>query len=317
MKIFGYIALKNKLNHSSISLTKNISKTTMKTLNIRVIELICSEKLSSTNSFQVCCHTSLDLDKISKIKILSNDKDSSAGYKGDKPIQFEIPTQKEEFIYVYLKRHRLLLKDEVLGKLSLPMSWFPTNHIVREWFPFKASPVAKDGGMILLDVHFDARNVNPFMAPFAALRVYPNWTRPTLTENADYPIIPPIVYIIPSTISNQNAQPTPPSQPYQYPPQGHIYAPQYYPMPTNSQPPPYSQQMPPPPHNPDMNDSKLNKLSSDSESEKEKSTTENQSAYTNPYYQPPNNDSMPQFAMPAYPPVETNQYPSNYQATVF
>ncbi|OHT11312.1 hypothetical protein TRFO_19294 [Tritrichomonas foetus] len=175
----------------------------MTTLNIKIIELITEEKYTSMNPLQVFINTSSKNDrgntsynsKITKLKICK----SSAGnvLKCDKSIQYEIVTQRNSFINVELKRHRVIIADDSLGNVLLPLEWFPTNHVVREWFPIHNKNTNKDS-MILLDVHVDRRKVMPFMAPFATLRVLPCWQRPTLTEHNDFPVIPPIVYIIQS-----------------------------------------------------------------------------------------------------------------------
>lgn len=191
----------------------------MPTLNIRIVELLTQEKHTSINSFHVLLHTSNHPNKITKMKITSN-KNGNVLHC-EKNVSLFIPNQIGNYIYLDLKRYHFVISDDLIGQLVLPLDWFPTNHVVREWFPFVQSGNFM-GGMILLDIHVDARNVDPFMAPFTALRVFPCWKRPTLCENSEIPIIPPIVYIVSpqqpsySNETNQTQQQAlePPSQQY-------------------------------------------------------------------------------------------------------
>lgn len=176
----------------------------MPSIHIRIIELLTKEKHSSINSFHVLAHASSNPTQVFKLKI-SKDKYSNV-LSGDKPSSMPIFSQINNYLCIDFKRFHLITKDDLIGQLVLPLEWFPTNHIVREWFPIQRSTDCQVG-MILLDVHIDSRNVAPFMAPFATLRVFPMWKKPTFGENCEIPVIPPVVYIISpneNTFSNQN-----------------------------------------------------------------------------------------------------------------
>lgn len=194
----------------------------MLTVHIKVIELLTQEKHTSMNPLNIfaVCSGALDT-KLFKLKIVKGKDDNAL--KCQKSILYNLPTQNKNFLCLELKRHRVIVADDNLGKLTLPLSWFPTNHVVREWFPFKAASKKVKDAMILLDVHVDARKAAPFMAPFASLRVFPCWNRPTQTINSDFPISPPMVYVITSAeqrtiplqqlrmmVSQQQINPAPP-----------------------------------------------------------------------------------------------------------
>ena len=194
----------------------------MLTVHIKVIELLTQEKHTSMNPLNIfaVCSGALDT-KLFKLKIVKGKDDNAL--KCQKSILYNLPTQNKNFLCLELKRHRVIVADDNLGKLTLPLSWFPTNHVVREWFPFKAASKKVKDAMILLDVHVDARKAAPFMAPFASLRVFPCWNRPTQTINSDFPISPPMVYVISSAeqrtiplqqlrmmVSQQQINPAPP-----------------------------------------------------------------------------------------------------------
>lgn len=169
----------------------------MLTLNIKIIELLTEEKHTSINPLNIFffCHGANNT-KFFKSKITKNKNDNTLTCQ--KPIFYELMTQNNNDLVLELKRHRVIVSDDALGKLTLPLSWFPTNHVVREWFPFKAASKKIKNAMVLLDIHVDSRKVTPFMAPFATLRVFPCWKRPTQTINSDFPVPPPMVYVLSS-----------------------------------------------------------------------------------------------------------------------
>lgn len=169
----------------------------MMALNFKIIELITEEKRSSVNHLYVNVRKSEGPNvKLTKLKMLTNKKNNNL--RNDKTVTFDLATQNNMFLYLEIKRHRVIVSDDLIGKLTLPLEWFPTNHVVREWFPFKQASKKNKSVMILLDIHVDARKVPPFMAPFATLRVLPCWKRPTQTENVDFPVHPPMVYVLSS-----------------------------------------------------------------------------------------------------------------------
>lgn len=169
----------------------------MMTLHIKIIELLTEEKHTSMNPLNIffLCNGAINT-KFFKLKITKNKNDNTL--QCQKAISYDLSTQNNCDLVIELKRHRVIVSDDALGKLTLPLSWFPTNHVVREWFPFKAASKKIKSAMVLLDIHVDSRKATPFMAPFATLRVFPCWKRPTQTMNSDFPVPPPMVYVLSS-----------------------------------------------------------------------------------------------------------------------
>ncbi|KAK8896123.1 hypothetical protein M9Y10_014016 [Tritrichomonas musculus] len=203
----------------------------MPVLNIRIVELMTQEKKSAINYLHFLTHTNDNPNKIIKMKITTNKKGNVQIC--EKPISLNIGIQKNNFIHMDFKRHRMLISDDLLGRVVLPLDWFPTNHVVREWFPISKKARGVCDTMILLDVHVDSRNVQPFMAPFATLKVVPSWQRPTLCENSEIVVNPPVIYVIsppPNYVSQTNHNPnTPPHYETYQQNQGYPCYPQFVP----------------------------------------------------------------------------------------
>lgn len=166
----------------------------MPVLNIRIVELMTKERRSSINYLYTFVHTSDTQNKMIKLRITTNKKGNVLVC--EKQISFKIEYQSDNYLYFDFKRHRMLISDDLLGRLVLPLDWFPTNYVVREWFPISKQGKGNEEAMILLDIHVDHRNVQPFMAPFSTMKVIPSWERPRLTENAEVAANPPVVYVI-------------------------------------------------------------------------------------------------------------------------
>lgn len=154
-----------------------------KTLNIRIVELLSKEKRTSINFLYFLTHTTGNEHKEAKMKITTNK--SGKILICEKPIAFNIESQLNNTIYMNFKRHRFIISDDLIGEVVLPLNWFPSNHIVREWFPIVTKNNGHSGGMVLLDIHVDCRGADPFMAPFAHLNIRPTWRNPELNENAE------------------------------------------------------------------------------------------------------------------------------------
>jgi hypothetical protein len=89
--------------------------------------------------------------------------------------------------------------NRMVGRCGLPLDWFPTNRIVREWFPMTlqaCSPFGEIKTWVLLDVHVEDRKVPKFKTAFANLRVIPNWRRPA-DADAECVAPPQVVFVIP------------------------------------------------------------------------------------------------------------------------
>jgi hypothetical protein len=97
--------------------------------------------------------------------------------------KFQIGHHDTDYFVLTLERRRIFSRNDPLATCSLPLSWFPVDRVVRDWFPMietGASPTP-DGSsttMVLLDIHLDSRRVPEFRASFAPLRVIVTWPRP-------------------------------------------------------------------------------------------------------------------------------------------
>jgi hypothetical protein len=112
--------------------------------------------------------------------------------------RFSLPSQMSECLSLTLKKHRFFGANLMVAQCALPLDWFPTNRIVREWFPMTVAPYQMGTEvpvMILLDIHIDTRAAKAFRAAFANLRVVPNWPKPD--DCRDSPAPPQVVYVVP------------------------------------------------------------------------------------------------------------------------
>lgn len=115
-----------------------------------------------------------------------------------------IPSQASECLSLTLKKRRIFGANRIIGQCALPLEWFPTNRVVREWFPMTdgAYQVGSDvPAMVYLDVHVENRDAKPFMAAFSNLRVVPDWPRPD--QARDSPAPPQVVYVLPEQTAGQ------------------------------------------------------------------------------------------------------------------
>jgi hypothetical protein len=164
----------------------------MTTVHVRVVELRTSE-----------AHT-----RINKLLLFFETRSSPKPFRGDVEVgtplhcegawTFSVLNQSSEFLAITLKRRRFFSADEVIAKCVLPLTWFATNRMVREWFPMvnESDQSGADlRAMIRLDVHIDTRFAEQFMAAFANLRVIPTWARPSENEDAS-PAPPQVVYVV-------------------------------------------------------------------------------------------------------------------------
>jgi hypothetical protein len=111
---------------------------------------------------------------------------------------FSIPSQMSECLSLTLKKRRFFGANRRVAQCALPLDWFPTNRVVREWFPMTLGQYqmgAEVPVMILMDIHIDTRSAKAFRAAFANLRVVPNWPRPDNGRNSPAP--PQVVYVVP------------------------------------------------------------------------------------------------------------------------
>jgi hypothetical protein len=79
-----------------------------------------------------------------------------------------------------------------VASVSLPLSWFPVDQTVVDWFPLRASAALQYGVFAQLRVHVVKRfDLPPFTAPLGTLLVLPAWNRP------GRPAIPPTPFFWP------------------------------------------------------------------------------------------------------------------------
>jgi hypothetical protein len=164
----------------------------MSTLWARVLELRTDEKHGRMNKLKLFAETR-------STKAIRLDVEGDTFLTGQGFWSFRVPSQANEYLSIALKKTYLFHKDKIIGRTHLPLDWFPTNRIVREWFPMTAEndgdgPEAKT--MICLDIHIDTRGARKFKAAFSNLRVIPTWIRP-LEMVTDGPAPPQVIYVIP------------------------------------------------------------------------------------------------------------------------
>lgn len=215
----------------------------MPLVHIRVIELKCNETRNKVNYFFVNFHTDTHPDVNQKLSIDICQKNSKVLSSCAKSVSLNVDNFSQNQLYVNLKRHRMIISDDDVGKVVIPLKWFPRRKVVREWFPLTSAGKLKktlmdningltnsnqnkpmdrnqeieynDGSeslMLLLDIHLAKKNEKPFMAPFSAMKVLPSWKKPLLLQGSEFPPVPTTSYIV----GNQpDANKNPDIPPYQ------------------------------------------------------------------------------------------------------
>lgn len=115
---------------------------------------------------------------------------SSSNTKCSRVWNLETKNRANTSIELTLKCHKFLQGDTEVAKLQIPMSWLPSNSVVREWYPFKFScNDYKKGKQIMaeIEIHSNENNSKPFQAPQANLLVNPAWDRPGKPNQAPPP----------------------------------------------------------------------------------------------------------------------------------
>jgi hypothetical protein len=78
-------------------------------------------------------------------------------------------------------------QDLELGRVVLPLSWFPSGKVVRTAYPL-ATPQTETSPMMAVDVHIMNRKDEPFKATAGQLRVAPTWSvPPSLADDVEQP----------------------------------------------------------------------------------------------------------------------------------
>ncbi|OHS93851.1 hypothetical protein TRFO_02378 [Tritrichomonas foetus] len=80
-------------------------------------------------------------------------------------------------IEIILKSKKWFHGETEVGRLHCPLTWFPTNAIVTDWFPLVDSMHDKKF-MVELSIHVSEQPAKPFHAHTGALLVIPAWDRP-------------------------------------------------------------------------------------------------------------------------------------------
>jgi hypothetical protein len=189
----------------------NLISLRMATVFVRVLELRTDESHSRLNKLILFAETS------SSKKPLRETVRGDSFLKCDGFWKFEIPSQSNETLNIVLKKRHIFSRNKTLGRCVLPTTWFPTNRVVREWYPMieESEPQGSDSStMILLDVHIDTKRAKKFKAMFSNLRVIPTWQRP-VDEFAECPAPPQVIYVI-----QDQLQPQGPAQPPRFVPVG-------------------------------------------------------------------------------------------------
>ena len=219
----------------------------MPVVHIRVVEVKCNETKNRINYFFVNFYTNAKPNNIQKLSIDIAQKNSKVMSSCSKSITLDVDNYGQNQLYVQLKRHRMIISDDDVGKVVIPLKWFPRRKIVREWFPLTSAgklkktlmdnineisnssqnkgvnnnngekPELDDGSeslMLLLDIHIAKKKDKPFIAPFSSMKVLPSWKRPLLLQGSEFPPVPPVAYIVGRTPSNSNDDSIPPHQSY-------------------------------------------------------------------------------------------------------
>jgi hypothetical protein len=164
----------------------------MTTLWVRVLDLRADEKHSKVNKLRLVAET-----RTCK-KPVRLDVQGDALLTVESHWKFSISSQSAETLSLELRKRCLLRSDKLVGKCILPLAWFPTNHVVREWFPMTLENQTEGldaKTMILLDVHVDAQGAKKFKAAFSNLRVIPTWMRPA-DQFSECPAPPQVIFVI-------------------------------------------------------------------------------------------------------------------------
>jgi hypothetical protein len=180
------------LNFLSIASVTNFVSFVMPRVHIRVLELRTDAPKSRINKLFLYAETTS-----SPTRERRNVK-GNAVLTGSASWTMTVPRQTNEQIGLMLTKRIIFGSNRVIGRCVLPLEWFPTNHVLREWFPMTA-----DGSMtcpnpkahVLLDVHVEHRGVGKFRAAFSTLRVIPSWSKPA-NADVECPAPPQVVFVV-------------------------------------------------------------------------------------------------------------------------
>jgi hypothetical protein len=173
----------------------------MPRVHIQLLELHTDEKNGIVNRLWLFADASCDaarhLRKVKKQHVL----------QCTAPWTFKVPHQANEQINMLLMKRIVFGPNRAIGRCVLPLDWFPTNRVVREWFPmtFDASAPTDVTTWLLLDVHVEDRKIPKFQAAFANLRIIPTWPRP-VDSNVECIAPPQVVFVLPQQTADGEMQ---------------------------------------------------------------------------------------------------------------
>jgi hypothetical protein len=166
----------------------------MPSIHVQVLEVRTDEKTSLMHKLVLYADCSLSSSrqqrKVSKNGVLYCKQSWT----------FKIPYQGNGQLNLLLMKRIIFSSSHAIGRCSLPLEWFPTNHVVRDWFPMtlESGVPTEYKTWLLLDVHVEDRKVAEFKAPFSNLRVIPTWIRPT-NPNVECAAPPQIMLVLPQS----------------------------------------------------------------------------------------------------------------------
>ena len=154
---------------------------------------------------------------------------------------FNVGNVQQQKIEVQLKRGNFITGDDVIGSVTLPLTWFQKDSVVRYWYPMRrnnnSNPIFAD-----ISVHLATSSITKFSANSGNLLVMPSWQIPVPVQQAPQQASPGYIQQAPPGYVQQ----APPGYVQQGPPPGYV---QQAPPPGYVQqapPPGYAQQGPPP-----------------------------------------------------------------------
>jgi hypothetical protein len=168
-------------------------------VNVRLLEMRTDERRSFVNKLM------LDGVTTSNLIPVSHDIDGPGLLRCKRIWQFAVARQDGECLTLLLVKRIVFAPNRALGRCSLPLDWFASDRLTREWFPLTNT----DGGaglkaMLLLDVHIATAPVKPFSAPFSSLRVVPTWARP-VEAYAECPAPPQLIFVVPHGMAPESS----------------------------------------------------------------------------------------------------------------
>lgn len=169
----------------------------MTDIYVRILDVITNEKESGLNKLLVSIGTSRSRGEkvaIHNTKLLS------------KVWFLSTNDQAIDSLAITLEKRCVLSKNKELAKCVMPLDWFPTNKIVRDWFPLQRTSGKSESitTYILMDIHLENRKVSRFSVPFSNMRIIPSWNRPKANTVVLAP--PQVILVAPTQGAGGNTE---------------------------------------------------------------------------------------------------------------